>query len=609
MTLAGKVQNGKKQGNRNLFDIPVMYIIKKTVKYHPLYVAIITLQLILNALIPSLQAIIVADFINSAIDIVNSGTDISKIYGSVTGIITTLGFKILSEKLVYFVKVKLVNKIRLQLGEELMEKYAKLSYKHLEDSEIADLIERMLKTPEIQLMDAYLNVVNCISLVVTIGSIMVIIISQVWWAGVLITICAVPLSYFAIKSGKTNYEMSRETTKYIRKYNYIGEVLTSRESVDERTLFGFSNNLQEIWGDNYETARKMIFRTELKWWAKMKLSGLLTVVISLVITLALLSPVTMGIMSTGMFISLINITYSLVNTMCDDLTNTMDKLASSTEYIADLKRFYALSETSGAIALPSNKKIEFEKLEFKNVRFKYPQTEKYILDGMSFTIEKGKHYSFVGLNGAGKTTVIKLITGLYQDFEGQILINNKYIQDYNQSEIKALCAVAYQDFAKYAISVKDNLLLGNITKMNSGELNLKNAMSMVDLEQIIEKLPNGMDTNLGKIKRDGVDLSGGQWQRVALARFILNDAPLKILDEPTSALDPINESNMYEKFDMICKYQTTIFISHRLGSTKIADEIFVINRGKIAEYGRHQDLMTLKGLYYDLYESQRSWYK
>ncbi|MFR5073060.1 MAG: ATP-binding cassette domain-containing protein [Bianqueaceae bacterium] len=243
--------------------------------------------------------------------------------------------------------------------------------------------------------------------------------------------------------------------------------------------------------------------------------------------------------------------------------------------------------------------MTFNKIEFKDVSFKYPGTDKLILDGVSFVIENGKHYSFVGVNGAGKTTITKLIIGLYTNYEGEILVDGKSIRDLTQAEIKGLSAVVYQDFAKYNMSLYDNLAIADIDNSNTYE-QAEKAIELVGLSDAVTNLENGMDTLLGKIGKDGVDISGGEWQRVAMARIVMSNAPLKILDEPTAALDPISESAVYHNFEQISKGKTTIFISHRLGSTKLADIIYVLANGKIVESGCHSALMAENGLYCDM---------
>ena len=267
----------------------------------------------------------------------------------------------------------------------------------------------------------------------------------------------------------------------------------------------------------------------------------------------------------------------------------------------------SLDEDPEALVKPE-KGMSFNKIEFIDVSFSYPDTDKVILDGVSFVIENGKHYSFVGVNGAGKTTITKLLTGLYDNFSGEILIDGRPIKDFSQAELKGLSSVIYQDFAKYYISMYDNIAISDLDAPdNHGEV--EKAVKLVGLEDAAAKLKDGLDTPLGKIIEDGADISGGEWQRVAMARSVLCPAPLKILDEPTAALDPIGESMVYSNFEQISKGMTTIFISHRLGSTKLADIIYVLSEGKIAESGTHSHLMEKNGIYAEMFDSQADWYK
>ena len=218
----------------------------------------------------------------------------------------------------------------------------------------------------------------------------------------------------------------------------------------------------------------------------------------------------------------------------------------------------------------------------------------------------GKHYAFVGVNGAGKTTITKLLTGMYDDFEGKILIDGKSIREFTTSELKGLFSVVYQDFAKYYISLKENIGLGNVHGVSDEEIT--EALESIGLAELVEELPNGLDTPLGKIKEGSVDISGGQWQRIAIARTIANKAPVHILDEPTAALDPIAESNIYSIFSKISRGKWTIFITHRLSAARLADEIFVIADGRVCEKGSHSELMEKQGVYAEMFEAQRSWY-
>jgi ATP-binding cassette subfamily B protein len=277
-----------------------------------------------------------------------------------------------------------------------------------------------------------------------------------------------------------------------------------------------------------------------------------------------------------------------------------------TTYLKEFNQFLELSETPGADCLPTSPPPVFEKLEFKNVSFTYPGTEKVILNRLDMVIEKGKHYAFVGVNGAGKTTITKLITRLYDDYTGEILLNGKELRQWAIGDIKAVFCALFQDFVRYDVTVAQNAGIGKANGYTDEEVN--RALSLSGFNDKAETLKNGIHTLLGKTWDDNIDLSGGEWQRLAFARAVISPAGVKILDEPTAALDPVAEGRMYTQFEEISRGYTTIFISHRLASAKMADYIYVLDGGKVAEAGNHAELMQHNGLYAEMYESQRSWY-
>lgn len=254
----------------------------------------------------------------------------------------------------------------------------------------------------------------------------------------------------------------------------------------------------------------------------------------------------------------------------------------------------------------SAESVNFGTITFQNVSFRYPGTEKDILRNLNLTLEPGRHYAIVGVNGAGKTTLTKLLTGLYDNFEGEILIGGRSIRDFTQAQLKAMFGVVYQDFARYYIKVADNIALGNV--LSYDEAKIREAAQFIGIDEAIRQLPQGYDTYLGKIHEGGVDISGGQWQRLAIARILYNPAHMRILDEPTAALDPVAESEVYRMFGQISAGQSTIFITHRLGAARLADDIIVLDGGRVAEQGSHEALLSAGGIYAEMFEAQRSWY-
>lgn len=580
--------------------------IKLPLKYSPIYAILIAVVKVLDGIIPILQVMVMAEFIDTSISVASMNGDIRKVFPSMLGVVAIVAYGWVSETIISFFDVKLEIQLREKLRLEVVEKRARLSYKYIESSESWDLIARVCKDIEVKVKDGYKNILSLIALIINVVGILSILIAKVWWAALIISVFSIPLFVLAIKGGKANYDTQKEILKHIRKYEYLGEVLAGREAAEERSLFDYSEDVNDMWWEQYETSRKAMQITEGKWMIRIKMGSVIFSFIAIFIIAVLINPVINGLITVGIFMSIVNAVNSLIKTMSWQLSAMLSDIAKNREYLKDLTNFMALEEEEEATDKPLENITKFETLEFKNVRFKYPETDNYILDGMSFIIEAGKHYAFVGINGAGKTTVTKLITGLYKDYEGDILVNGKNIKEHSQGYLKALCSVVYQDFAKYFISFKDNISLGCVNEINDERI--FKAINTMELNDVVENLPNRVESLLGKIKKGGVDLSGGQWQRVAMARSIVSPAPLRILDEPTAALDPISESTIYEKFEDISKGGTTIFISHRLGSTKLANEIFVLGEGRVLERGSHIELINKNGVYAEMYESQKGWY-
>lgn len=561
---------------------------------------------IINALIPSITVLATAKFIDTALDIFAGEKSRGDIFIALLLLMFVVTYKYIDYALMNFV----VSKINIKLSEsiriEIIEKRANLEYQHIENDDTWEVINRVCSDPVARIYGGFDIILRMTNIIVQIGSLLAILFVQVWWAAFLIISFSIPLFNISIKTGKTNYDAYREAAKHERRAKYFSEIMTSRENVEERSMFGYTNDINSKWFEKFDIARVIKLKVEAKNFIRMKGASLITVLISFLISIVLIRPLGSGEISIGMFIAFITATLSIIQMVSFDLSEVTSEMANNREYLKDLSHFCALSEQQNALNLPSKNKFVLNSLEFRNVSFKYPNTEKLILDHCSFLIMRNKNYAFVGINGAGKTTITKLITGLYDNYEGEILINEKNIRTFTQAELKAIFAVVYQDFARYAISFKDNIALGNINGISNDKI--QNAIDLLELGDTIKKAPNGIETNLGKIKEDGIDLSGGQWQRVAIARLIVSDAAISILDEPTAALDPMAESNVYNMFRRVSHNKTVIFITHRLGAAKLADKIFVIAGGKVSEEGTHDELMRIGGMYAEMFEAQKGWY-
>lgn len=581
-------------------------------KVAPIPVICMVFLQVFVAAIPSFQVLVTAAFVDTSIDIFKNG-GMPRIYIKLFAIMVLVGFSWLSSMLLAFVKLRLNLKMNEGIRLAVVKKRSRLSYEHIENNETWDLISRVGEDPSQQMVKGFDNLLNIVEYAVKIISLMLIIVTQVWWVTIAIVGISFPLFTLAFRSGQVDYNAYVESQKYTRKANYLKKVLSSRESVEERSLFGYTNAIDKMWFDRFEVARKIEYNAMKRNFLKMNSAGIITAFLSMAIALVMLTPVNSGQITVGMYMSLVTAAFNLVQQMSWELSITLQEYAKNKLYLGDFTSFSNLKETKGADALPdiSMQKVPLESIEFKNVHFSYPGTERKILNGLSMRLEDNKQYAFVGKNGAGKTTITKLLTGLYDNYEGDILINGKNIRSFTQEQLKAYFSVVYQDFGKYYVTLKDNVLLGNcghVQKECKQNDLVESVLDSMELTDVVKQLPKGIHTPLGKLLEDSIDLSGGEWQRVAIARTLTHNAPIYILDEPTAALDPISESTVYALFEKVSKGKSTILITHRLGASRIADEILVVDDGVIAERGSHTELLHKKGIYSEMFEAQRSWY-
>lgn len=583
--------------------------IKLMYKYSPKEAVFIAAIRLFQGIAPVMAIVFTTEFVNLALDAFNKGIINKKIYLDIAILLILYGYDLMLPVLHQFVFERSTLNLKKSYRILLLEKCAKIEYQYIENSNSWDSLFLVLEKPEATILENFNAFCQLAAILTSVSGIMLVIVVQIWWIPIVIVSCCAPVFYFSVKSGKANYKAKCDTAQLNRKADYYSEVLSSREYVDERSIFSYTSKINQEYREAYLKSIRMQSSTKFRWFIRTKLGGVFTALASLVIILVLLNPAVNGVISIGMFISLVNAVLSLTWKLSWELSSVIDTMVSGIEYVKELQRFMCLNESIGALEHPKIQN-KIETIEFKNVSFTYPDTDIQILNNVSFLLEYGKHYAFVGANGAGKSSVIKLLTGLYRDYSGEILLNKKELRDYSLAELKGFFSAVYQDFSKHEFTLKENILIGNLSLKSSDEDNklINNALIITEMDKFVENLPDKIDTNLGKIHDNGVDISDGQWQRLAMARAIVSSAPVRILDEPTASLDPVSENKIYELFSKISHSALTIFISHRLASTKIADEILVFENGTITEKGSFEDLLAQKGLYWKMFEEQRSWY-
>lgn len=562
-----------------------------------------------QSMITTLRIVVTARFLDIALQIAQGDAPNRAIYPSLLLLIAFMSFSTIGDQLIKLANTRLSLAIKAQFRTAITEKRGRLSYRHVEDSDTWDLVSRVAQAPDVEMLESFNNLFSLAATLLRIAGVLYLLASQVWWVAIIIACFSFPLLTLSLKSGRAHYQTDREVSTLRRKCDYLSEVMTSRESVEERTLFGYSSDLNGRYQLLYADARDIERRARRIWGIRVKIGSAVTALVSIAAALVLLSPVISGAITVGMFIALVNAMFGLVQMMSWNLNTQLERLTRHREYLRDLTDFAALSEVDEGDFAPDLSPQVFESLVFEDVTFCYPGSLEPVFRNLSFEIRAGKQYAFVGINGAGKTTIIKLISRLYDNFKGQILLNGRPIQQYNLTELRTMISVVNQDFARYQISVEDNVAIGLSVGPEERKRRVEQALRQVGLEERVSILPQGEKTPLGKLKVGGQDFSGGEWQRLAMARSLVSQATLRILDEPTAALDPLSESRVYSQFEEITQGTTSIVISHRLGSTKIADEILVLHAGCIWERGSHAQLIAAGGLYAEMYDSQRSWYQ
>lgn len=322
-----------------------------------------------------------------------------------------------------------------------------------------------------------------------------------------------------------------------------------------------------------------------------------------------LASVLKGVLGIGQFTLVFQQTMNLAFS-AEEILNQYSSIAVRTKYLDKFFDFLKYPRTihnpSKPEPIPNDPSPPI--IEFKQVSFKYPGTDRYILKDFNLTLNSGEKLALVGENGAGKTTLIKLLLRFYDVTEGEILINGINIKLLNLDKWHSLVGALFQDFIKYQFTVRENIEFGNVQKPDNQEL-LNKSINRSGVDGYLENLPGKLNQTVGKMFDGGIDLSGGQWQKLALARAFYRDAPILILDEPTSAIDAKAEYEIFQRVQKLEKDKTVLIISHRFSTVRNADRILVLDNGQIIEAGNHEQLMEKQGLYAELFNLQAQGYK
>jgi ATP-binding cassette subfamily B protein len=489
----------------------------------------------------------------------------------------------------------------------LIKKTAELNLDQLEDSEFYDMLERA-RTETSGRVVLMSNVLTQGQDIIVIFSLLAGVVVFEPWLIILLVVSIVPTILNEIKFSGTGYSLARSWTQERRELDYLRYAGASDLTAKEVKLFGLADYLAgrfKSLSDIYYLASKKLAIQRANWGSFFNVIGTaayygayLLIVLRTVVGVFTLGDLTF---LSGSFNSL----RSRLQGFFTRFTAITDRALYLQDYFMFLDMKYPNEQEEIGLSMPKRVKKGFE---FKNVGFRYPKSEGWVIRNISFTLKAGEKMAFVGENGAGKTTLIKLLLRFYVPTEGEILLDGVAIAKYNRKEYQEYFGVIFQDFVKFELTVRENVAVGAITEIeNRKRIDLAAQKSLAD--QVVSEMPKGLDQQLGKRFKDGKDLSGGQWQKIAMARAYMKDAEVLILDEPTSALDARAETETFKRFIELTKGKTAVIISHRFSTVRIADRIMVLKNGSLLEIGTHDELIANKKLYAELFNLQAAGYQ
>lgn len=430
---------------------------------------------------------------------------------------------------------------------------------------------------------------------------------NLWLAALVAATTAV--SYFASKRiNEWGYLHRSEELELTKRIEYANKTATSREFAKDIRMFGLRGWLEDLWGSTMRLYSAFCAKRERKYiWA-----NIIDIVLTFLrngIAYAFLIGITV---KNGLPASQFLLYFAALSGFAQWVVEILDKLSVMHKQSLDISTIREFLDWDEPFDLNGGERIAFEpnkqyEIRLDDVSFRYPKADKDTLSHINLTVHPGEKLAIVGLNGAGKTTLVKLVCGFLDPTEGRILLNGEDIRKFNRNDYYALFSAVFQEFSVLDVTVKEN-----VAQCVDGidETRVWQCIDKAGLTEKIQSLPKGIETHLGRrVFKDGVEFSGGQTQRLMLARALYKNAPILVLDEPTAALDPIAENDIYQKYNDMTHGRTSFFISHRLASTRFCDRIIFVDGGKIAEEGTHDELLKNGGGYAYLFEVQSKYYR
>jgi len=506
--------------------------------------------------------------------------------------------------------------LRAQLGQRvnvmILEKALTLELTQFEDSEFYDKLTRARREASSRPLSLVMRTLGLLQNAVSLVSFGVLLVQFSPWAVALLVVAGLPSFIAEARFSGDAFRLFRWRSPETRMQLYLETVLAREDSAKEVKLFSlgplFLNRYVEIFHKLYAEDRRLAIRRD-GWGFVLGLVGTAAlysaygwIALATIAATITLGQMTMYLMLFRQGQAAVSASLTAVGGMYEDNL-----------YLSTLYEFLdtPVTETGRPTSTTITPVVDTQDrgIRFEGVSFTYPGAEEAALIDIDLQLKPGQSLALVGENGSGKTTLIKLLTGLYTPSAGRILVDGRDLRDWDKEQLRARIGVIFQDFARYQIAVGENIGVGDVRYFNDRE-RWRIAADKGMADEFIDNLPAGYDTQLGKWFKDGRELSGGQWQKIALSRaFMRSEADILVLDEPTAAMDASAEATIFEHFRQLTRERIAILISHRFSTVRMADQIVVIERGRIVERGDHAHLMTLNGHYARLFSLQAAGYR
>lgn len=584
----------------------VRYMISLALRRRP-SVLVFALVISMTAILNSLAQLFIVPSVLRAVE--NKET---VLYLSGIIILFTLSLMILGAAGAYFASCSQFGRVevRLMLGEMIQNKGLTMSYPDIENQDVKkkkDKATMMITSNTAATESIWTTLTNLIRNIIEFVVCFLLLVNLNFYL-ILAVVVTTLISFFVTNYlNGWGYRHRDEESEYTHRMNYLSERSRDYSLAKDIRIFGMREWIGEVFSGVLRCHRSFVARGERIYFCGNLLDTFLTFARNAIIYYFLIRAVLHGDMMASQFV----LYFNTVNVFTGGIRNIMNDLSTLKKQSYDIsavREFLEYPESfnmdSGLPCVADN--TASYSIEFKNVHFRYPGASNDTLSNINLKIKPGEKLAIVGLNGAGKTTLIKLMCGFLDPTEGEVLLNDVNIKEFNRRDYYKLFSAVFQDYSVLDVTIEENVAQ---TDENVDEKLFWECIEKAGLTQKIKELPDGIKTHLGRVFTDGIDLSGGELQRLMLARALYKNSPIIVLDEPTSALDPIAESEIYKKYDQLTNGRMAVYISHRLASTGFCDRVILLEGGEISEEGTHNELLARGDRYAELFEIQSRYYR